>query len=433
MKKVLVAGAGHGGLIVAANLAKHGFDITVIEQNDRNNLGYDWTDIFDLRSFIDAGVPIPNNVSLEYKQNMIFYTPTLHFSKKPNVPICDREVKMERKKIYDILINFATNNGVKFIYKTKIKHAICNDKRVIGIQTENQSFFADLIVDASGINSPIRCSLNKKFGIEGKISDSDQFYVYRAFYNKVKYTRAKEKYKVYLMPRENRGICWVATEDDYVDILIGRFYPIDKKIVDNELEWLRKLNKIGDQKIRGGQFAKIPIRRPLSQLVCNGYVAIGDSAFMTIPLMGSGLAICANAAKILTNVLIQKKDTKYEVNDLWQYQVLFYKKIGYDLAYKDILKNLFINMDSECIDIIFKNDIINDEILLDMTNGKKLELKIKDIIKQGKNGMFHPKILMQLSNALLKSRKIAHICKNIPSVYSEQEVEEWKDKYLNVI
>lgn len=432
MKKILVAGAGHGGLITAANLAKVGFDVTVIEQNSRNHLGYDWTDIFDIKAFESAGVPIPHNIPLEYKENMIFYTPTLRYFKKPNIPIKDREIKMERKKIYDILIDFAIKSGVKIIYETKIKSAIYNKERVLGIQTESKNYIADLVIDACGINSPVRCSLNKRFGIEKKIDASDQFYAYRAFYNRQSYVSPKEKYKVYLMPRKNKGICWVSTEDNFVDVLIGRFYPINEELVNEELNWLRKNNKIGDKKIRGGQFKSIPIRKPLSQIVCSGYAAIGDSAFMTIPLMGSGLATCAKAAKILTDVLIKKQNTNYEIQDLWEYQVIFYKKIGYDLAYKDILKCSFINMDSETIDIIFKNDIINDEILLDITNDKKLELRIKDILKQGKKGLTHPKILMQLSNTLIRCNRESKICKNIPVKYSLEEVEKWKDKYLGI-
>ncbi len=432
MKKILVAGAGHGGLIVAANLAKIGFDVTVIEKNDKESLGYDWTDIFDINSFIEANVPISSKINFDYKEDMIFYTPSLNYFKKPIVPISEKEVKMERKQIYDILIGFALKNGVKIMYNTPVKKAICTSERVIGIKTDKQDIYADLIIDACGMNSPVRSSLPKTFGIEKKIKDSEQFYVYRAFYNKIKNTKTKEKYKVYLLPRKNKGICWVATEDDYVDVLIGRFYPINQTIVDDDLKWLRKINKIGATKIRGGQFERIPIRRPLSQIVCNGYAAIGNSAFMTVPLMGSGIAICAKSAKILTDVLIKNKDTNYEFADLWEYQVNFYKKIGYDLAYKDILKSTIINMDSEYMDTIFKNNIINDKILSDMTNGKELKLERKDIFKQGKNGILHPKILFLIGNSLINSQKISKLCKNIPTEYSIEKIELWKKEYLNI-
>lgn len=35
MKKIIIAGAGNGGLSAAANLAKYGFDVTVIEAKEK--------------------------------------------------------------------------------------------------------------------------------------------------------------------------------------------------------------------------------------------------------------------------------------------------------------------------------------------------------------------------------------------------------------
>lgn len=44
--KILVAGAGHGGLAAAALLAKDGHCVTVFEKNTRGSVGYDWEDRF---------------------------------------------------------------------------------------------------------------------------------------------------------------------------------------------------------------------------------------------------------------------------------------------------------------------------------------------------------------------------------------------------
>ena len=45
--KIIVAGGGHGGITAGMLLAKHGYDVTVYEKNTRENMGHDWTDIFD--------------------------------------------------------------------------------------------------------------------------------------------------------------------------------------------------------------------------------------------------------------------------------------------------------------------------------------------------------------------------------------------------
>ena len=41
-RKIIIAGAGHGGLIAGALLAEKGYDVTVYERNIRDDLGYDW-------------------------------------------------------------------------------------------------------------------------------------------------------------------------------------------------------------------------------------------------------------------------------------------------------------------------------------------------------------------------------------------------------
>jgi len=57
--KIIVAGAGHGGLAAAADLSRRGFDVTVFEQKEKKDLGYDWTDIFAPRSLLTANIPYP--------------------------------------------------------------------------------------------------------------------------------------------------------------------------------------------------------------------------------------------------------------------------------------------------------------------------------------------------------------------------------------
>ena len=53
--KIVVAGMGHGGLAAAAELAAHGYDVTVLEQKSKGTLGYDWTDILTRRRLPPQG------------------------------------------------------------------------------------------------------------------------------------------------------------------------------------------------------------------------------------------------------------------------------------------------------------------------------------------------------------------------------------------
>ena len=60
MKKIIVAGAGHGGLTASIHLASKGYDVTVIEAGEREKMGHDWHDSLDFSAFDDAGIPRPS-------------------------------------------------------------------------------------------------------------------------------------------------------------------------------------------------------------------------------------------------------------------------------------------------------------------------------------------------------------------------------------
>lgn len=78
-KKIIVAGAGHGGIIAAAKLAEKGYDVTVYEKKVKEELGYDWLDAIDIKIFNDVGLPLPDLSDIGFNGDMRFITqPFLH-------------------------------------------------------------------------------------------------------------------------------------------------------------------------------------------------------------------------------------------------------------------------------------------------------------------------------------------------------------------
>lgn len=58
--KIIIAGAGHGGLVAGALLAKAGHQVELYEKNSKENLGHDWEDRFDVKllyDFVNKEVP----------------------------------------------------------------------------------------------------------------------------------------------------------------------------------------------------------------------------------------------------------------------------------------------------------------------------------------------------------------------------------------
>ncbi len=433
-KKIIIAGAGHGGIAAAARLAKAGLDVTIYERNSEGTLGYDWTDIFTPVAWKAAGIDMPPEDKYEYKNDMTFYSSNQEKALKQTIPKDQLEMKMERKDIYTHLISHALKYGVKFIYDCEILSPILYGNRVAGIRTCNGDFFGDLIIDAAGLHSPIRTNLPKMCGIENSVGPNEQFYVYRAFYSKPPETEQDVKFKVYFYPDKKLGIAWVAAEEEYTDLLIGRFEPFDFDEAAATAEFFRQSNpSLGYDVLRGGQFTKIPVRHPLAVMVCDGYAAIGDSAFMTIPIIGSGIANSLKAAKMLADTVLADKSGAYCSETLWSYQDKYYSEIGASLAPTACIKILLTKLTPDELDYVFEKEILTAKDLTigsdKISIGKMMSMppaEIKNRLKEiGKDKDLAKKILL----AGLQIGKVTAVTKLMPKKWNRSDVFKWSRKY----
>ena len=433
MKKIIVAGGGHGGLAVAAMLARNGMDVTVYERNSRDGMGYDWTDIFAPASLSAAGLAMPDSSLFEYKIDMTFYSTDEKTPIYQDVPEDELEIKMERRDIYNMLIENAVKHGVKFVYSCNIEAPIVENNRVAGIKTDKGDFLGDLVIDACGCESVIRRNLPEEWGVQVSPDANEKFYVYRAFYNRVEGAEYTDKYKVMMLPEGKLGIGWVAVEDDYTDLLIGRFEPIDKEEAERTAEVYRKTNPaLGTKKVRGGQFVQIPVRQPLSIMVGNGYAAIGDSAFMTVPIIGSGIANSFKAAPLLAEVILNNKHTDFFAENLWDYQVKFFKTLGAGLAPLAAVKMLLTQISPDMLNYIFEKGILtsNEMTITAESTGLSGMLHFSpDLPDRAVAIVKNQELTKKLLGVAADIGKITLICSQMPSKYNEQEVLRWSAKY----
>ena len=433
--KIIVAGGGHGGITAGMLLTKHGYDVTVYEKNTRENMGHDWTDIFDKKGFTALGLDLPDESLYNLKHDMTFYGPTMETALHQNTPIDQLEIQMERRDIYNYIIEHAEKAGVKFVYGCEITGAVLFGNRIVGIKTNNGDVFADLVIDAAGMNSPVRKSLPHWLGVQNNSIDYEQFYVYRAFWNKTAEVDDINAFKVLMLHENKLGITWVATEEEHTDVLIGRFKPFDMAEVDRTMASLRKDNdSIGTEMLRGGQFVNIPVRQPLGVLVADGYAAIGDSAFMTVPIIGSGIANSFKAARILADAVIADIDNAFSAETLWKYQTEFYKKIGSGLAPLACVKLMLTRLEGHELDYIFRTGILNAD---DMTIGADstnlaamlggmapadIVIKLRGLI----NNTVALKKVVRMGLELLRATAVTSA---MPKKYDRKAVLKWVKQY----
>lgn len=429
-KKIIVAGGGHGGLVAGALLSKAGYDVTVVERNKRDDMGHDWTDIFDLAAWTEVGIPLPPADQYEPANDMTFYSPSKKVSLKPAVPEAEKEVVMERRDIYDSLIPFAEDANVNIIYGCEVLGPIMDGNRVVGIKTSQGDMAADMVIDAAGMDSPVRSQLPPGCNIQNDFDRFQQFYIYRAFYDKVPGYETTDVYKVFLLHRGELGISWLAIEDEYTDILIGRFDPLTDEIIDRAVEDIREFDpQLGKNRVRGGQKVKLPVRHPLPVFVCDGYAAIGDSAAMTIPIIGSGIAICARAGKMLADAIIADKNDEYRTESLWAYEVAYFKEIGIRLSSLDTVKIFLTKLTGEEVDFLFDKGVISPKDMLNARQGKEVEIPFHQLGIRALKGIRKLPLLLRLAGVLFAGERVKLICRRMPKTYSKDTVEAWAAKY----
>lgn len=425
MKKIIVAGAGIGGIAAGALLAKDGYDVTVYTDRMPADCAYDWEDSFN----ITAVAQFTGDVLTPGQKG--FLCNNRYFGPSQKTPVetdfgDNPPQKAERSLLAHLLTAYALKCGVQFVPDTKIKAAATENNRVTGIVTADGSrFTADLVIDACGVDSPVRKSLPDACRIEQKYAYGEVFYAYRGIYEKVCETPPDpHAYEIYLMHRGEPGMSWFITEENGNDVLLGRFLPFGQEKVDTEWKNFKATHpQLGEKLLRGGTFAKIPVRRPLAKTVCDGYAAIGDSAYMTYPMSGSGIDLCVRAAKMLHECILADKDGAFTTETLWSYHYNYISKYA-SLAGTDVLKNTLLNLQPDKLDLLFDKRIVTAS---DLTSGGA-DVSTADMIGKVLRGIFHLPTLLKTAKAALGGGNVEKLYKQIPETYTEAAYDAWKKK-----
>lgn len=433
-KKVIIAGAGHGGLVAAAHLSANGFDVTVIERFAQGTLGYDWTDMFEKDCFDFCGIELPKNANYVKVPESVFVSPNKKTKIKTEVLSPITNVNMDRSAIYDSLIGFALEKGVKFEYETKIISPIVENNRVTGIFVEKngkkETRKADLIIDAAGAFSPVRSLLPSNLMIENEFDNTQVFETFRAFYERdMTVTPPDTDWNVYFFHLDKPGISWYECREEYCDVLIGRFNKFGEQDIKQVIDDFKNEHpELTDKIIRGGQFAFIPARRAVGKMVADGYAAVGDSAAMTVALIGSGIANSMIAGKMLADVVIENNG-KTDVKTLWKYNVRYFKEINADICSLDKLREMLCTLGTDNLNFLLNKGVVKGEDITAAIKEGGIKLGIKDLIEKATKGISDIPLLLKVMKTLNEGEKLSKIALSIPEEYDENKVKMWLSEY----
>ena len=428
--RILIAGAGHGGLVAGAMLAKAGHEVTLLEQKPREALGHDWEDRFTFSVLAEApGIPedaLPQDV-WRVRGDCTFISPDGRTRVNVHYPPENAQRVMWRVPLVRMLLDHAEACGVRCRFETTVVAGLIRGTRVTGLRTQNGDLSADLVIDSAGVFSPVRTKLPASFGIEKAPRRGDLFYAWRGYFNRLPdVPAARIPFEVYLRHAGEAGLSWFCTNPDSVDVLIGRVDPLSPEKLQTHLERFRRSHPwMGETLVHGGQYAVIPVRRPLARMVADGYAAVGDSAFMTTPMNGMGIDLSLRAGKLLAETVCAS--SACSAADLWRYNRDFHRLYGGSTAKNEGLKNALLSMSEQDVNFLFAARVIESADL----SGAGQTMSANALLGKFSRGMQRPAAFAAVLRGLLRGAQTAAQYKAAPERFSPDAVNRWSRRIAN--
>ncbi len=432
MSRIIVAGAGHGGITAALYLSMEGHDVTVYEKQEKDSVGLDQRDFLDASALDFAGIKIPEE--FRAPGNSITFVPLEDDVAPVTLPSAGsyENLSVNRREFLAYLIGLAEQEGVNFVYGAPVSGPLMLGSRVAGIEAGGEKIYADLVIDAAGVHSPLRKNLPEFLGIEKEPAYYDILHTYRAYFDRLPDVQTPDTpYNIYVKEDGTQGFRWAITEKDKVDVLLARFPAMDYSDVAQGLFAVSEFNPQMDKNLsHGGHFADIPVRQPGAILIADGYAAVGDSAFMTYPLKGSGMAYAIKAGKILADAAADDIDGLFNAETLWKYQHDFFKEVGFAACRLAIIKSILPYMTAGEINEIFKRGLVSSEELSMLAGGTMPKSRILTAVREKLKIMGDiPEFRDHMTDILGWMGRFASVEATFPSKYSAESLHKWALRY----
>ncbi|MCJ7721313.1 geranylgeranyl reductase family protein [Candidatus Bathyarchaeota archaeon] len=438
---VIVVGAGTGGCLTAKTIAKAGLKVCMIDRKEKQNIGDKVCgDAIGKHHFDNLGIVHPSGAELDQTiKGIKVYSPDM-----------ETEVNVQGEGVHGYLINRllfgqrlikeAKAAGTTLIDSTVVTEPILKNGYVVGVQTKelktgkNSEILAKVVVDASGHSAVLRKKLPAEMGIEKEVKDEDVEICYREIRELTEPIADPGFCKIFLdLQRVPGGYYWVfpksaTTVNVGLGVAMTKGFPNPKDLY-NELILSMPLFK-GSRVLTGGG-GLVPTRKPISPMVANGIIIIGDAACQVNPIHGGGIGSSmmggVKAAEIIIQAL-KKDDVSRET--LWPYTGIFMKEYGAKQAGLDIFRMLLQGLSNEEMSYGMRHHLITDDDLLKASMGEDLKLNMTEKTGRLFKGLGSLSLLKKLNATAKLMKEIKELYKNYPS--SPEGLEDWEAKTSQV-
>ena len=406
---VVIVGACTAGTYFSSLLAKGGLKVLVIDKDTEENLCKRLDIIhFTRDSYKQFNIDESKQGDEEFVRNFeecISKSALDNHPKKSFTKVSVLHLPLFIKR----LRNKAIENGANFMFNQSFDYLTYDENgKIDGLVTkQGLEIKARLVVDASGIPSVVRRSLNDPFMETFEIGPRDMFYVL------LKYVKLKdENAEVALSTSWPYYKGWIAPQHTKGGAIVGVGANLSVEYARKCMDKFESSIPLPEYTLQYEEIGCTPYRRPPFSFVTDNFLVIGDAACLTKPWNGEGIPCCwvlaTPAAKIVIDALkdygVASKEALWKINELYQ------KGEGATYASTRAMLIGAVNMSKSDNDYMFKHSIVfkgDDE----KENTKVVSTLLKGVFK----GEFKFKSLLGLISAVSKGSKLEKHYKNYPN------------------
>lgn len=462
---IIVAGGGLAGMIVASSAAhysKQSLKILVVDRNPSPELGKK-----TISGWV-CGDAVGKN-SVDYMTSRIgikWQSPEIEHPVKGVIAFSpDHETSisfdgegyiLNRKVLPQKQLNDALSAGIEIRYNLALRNVMVDGNSVIGLlgqDLETKSVFkktCKIVIDCTGVTSVLRTNLPIRSHIQRKINRDDLEATGRYIYN---FENGVED-NTYFDPNyclihldQNiapGGYAWVFPKGkNKVNVGLG----VQQKSMEehNKKHGLHKdlkakiddyvmLNPViknphiavGDSD-DGNSWGtwQVSVRRQNDCLVANGYMLVGDSAWMPKPLDAGGIGPAIIAATIAGKDAVESiQANDYSEESLWQYNLDFVDAYGYKTPGLEIFRRLLQKLSNDQINYGMKHFLSKLDID-NITNGEHPEFGMLGKLNMLIHGALNKTLAEDLKQTAEVNKKLVNHFRNYPT--KPNDFTEWQN------
>ncbi|HEU5221946.1 MAG TPA: NAD(P)/FAD-dependent oxidoreductase [Candidatus Nitrosotalea sp.] len=307
--------------------------------------------------------------------------------RETSIPFDGDGYMLNRQQLPQRQLRDAKKAGVNIQYSTALRGLLYDNGTVVGVEgtnlVTNEPFkkTAKIVVDATGVTSMLRNGLSINAKIERKIDRDDLESTGRHI---MKFESGVDDKKEF-----DPDYCIIHLDQDIAPGGYGWVFPKGKNKVNiglgvQQKELIKRNQRLGarddvtklindyvkiNKAIKNPKLSddemdsnnvtgnwQVSVRRQNDCLVANGYMLVGDSAWMPKPLDAGGIGPAIVAATILGKNAVNA----IEANDvsetgLWQYNIDFINDYGYKTAGLEIFRRLLQTLTNDQINYGMKH------------------------------------------------------------------------------